>query len=40
MDTARFSVFGVAALDLADKDAYRESLDQRQRRFVGEMPAI
>ena len=43
MDTVRFSVFGVAALDLADEAIYRQlsaALGERRHGFLGEMPFI
>jgi hypothetical protein len=43
MHTVRFSVFGVAVLDLADEPIYRRlmaALEERQGRFVGETPVI
>jgi hypothetical protein len=43
MDTIRFSIFGVAVVDLADEATYRQlsaALGERQVRFVGETPLI
>jgi hypothetical protein len=43
METVRFSVFGVAVLDLADQPTYRtlmNALADRSERFVGEAPVI
>jgi hypothetical protein len=39
MDTVRFTVFGVAGLDLADETTYRRllaALEERHGRFVGD----
>jgi hypothetical protein len=41
--TARFSIFGVGVIDLADEATYQLMLDalaDRRGRFVGEMPVI
>jgi hypothetical protein len=43
MDTVRFSIFGVAVLDLADESVHRcllAALEERGSRFVGETPVI
>jgi hypothetical protein len=43
METVRFSIFGVAVLDLADESVHRQlltGLEERQGRFVGETPVI
>jgi hypothetical protein len=43
MENVRFSVFGIALLDLADEAVYRAlmgALAHRRERIVGEAPAI
>jgi hypothetical protein len=43
MDTVRFSIFGVAVLDLADEAVQRQllaGLEERHWQFVGETPVI
>jgi hypothetical protein len=43
MDTVRFSVFGVALLDLADETIYRQlsaALEECHGQYVGEYPII